>query len=110
VNAFEPASAFTQFGYTGTGSAETSIYGPSWKNFDMSLAKETKIAEKVTFKFAANFFNFVNNHSLINSTNGNVNNGPEVSFVTDVANPQFGQWNGGVSAPRTIQFSGRLEF
>jgi hypothetical protein len=110
VNAFEPASAFSTFGYTGYGNAETTVYGPSWKNLDLSLAKDTKIAESVTFRFSANFFNFFNNHSLINSTNGNVNNGPEVSFNTDVSNSSFGVWNGAVSAPRTIQFSGRLEF
>jgi hypothetical protein len=109
-NALEPSSAFTQFGYTGYGSSESTIYGPAWKNLDIELAKDTKIAERVNFRISANFFNAVNNHSLINSTNGNVNNGPEVSFFTDVSNSAFGTWNGGVSAPRTIQFSGRLEF
>jgi hypothetical protein len=109
-NAFESASAFTQFGYTGYGNAESTIYGPSWKNLDFSLAKNTKIDGKATFKFAVNAFNLFNNHSLINSTGNNVNNGPQVSFNTDVSNSAFGQWNGGVSAPRTIQFSGRLEF
>jgi len=107
--AFEPASAFTSFGYTGTGNAVTTVYGPSYKNFDISLAKNTKIAERLTFKFAANFFNAFNNHYLIASQGGNYG-GPSVAFHTDIANSNFGTWNGGVSSPRTIQFSGRLEF
>jgi hypothetical protein len=108
-NALESASVFNQFGYTGTGNAVTSIYGPAYKNLDFSLAKNTKIAEKVNFKFSANFFNAFNQHALIASQGGNYG-GPSVAFVTDVANSNFGKWNGGVSSPRTIQFSGRLEF
>ncbi len=109
LNAFEPTSAFNQFGYTGTGSAVTSVYGPSYKNLDLSLSKNTKIAERLNFKFSANFFNAFNNHFLIASQGGNYG-GPSVAFVTDVANSAFGTWNGSVTAPRTIQFAGRLEF
>ena len=109
LNAFEPASVFNAFGYTGTGKAVTSVYGPSYKNLDLSLAKNTKIAEKVTFKFSANFFNAFNNHYLIASQGGNYG-GPSVAFHNDVANSNFGTWTGSVSSPRTIQFSGRLEF
>jgi hypothetical protein len=110
-NAFE--TDFTSFGYTGYGKAVTTVYGPAYKNFDMSLTKNTKIAEKVNFKFEANFFNAFNNHYLISSQGGNYG-GPSVAFVTDVnttssTNP-FGSWNKSVSTPRTIQFAGRIEF
>ena len=108
-NAFEPSSAFNSFGYTGTGSAVTSIYGPSYKNWDISLAKNFKIVERLNFKFAANFFNAFNNHYLIASQGGNYG-GPSVAFHYDVANSNFGTWTGSTSSPRTIQFSGRLEF
>jgi len=108
-NAFEPASAFNSFGYTGTGSAVMPVYGPSYKDWDISLAKDFKIVERVNFKFAANFFNAFNNHYLIASQGGNYG-GPSVAFNTDVNNSNFGTWNGGVSSPRTIQFAGRLEF
>ncbi|MFZ2020597.1 MAG: carboxypeptidase regulatory-like domain-containing protein [Terracidiphilus sp.] len=114
-NAFEPASVFSSFGYTGTGNAVTSVYGPSYKDWDISLAKDFKIVERVSFKFAANFFDAFNNHALIASQNGSYG-GPNVAFVTDVnklngaVGSNFGQWNGGVTTPRTIQFSGRLEF
>jgi hypothetical protein len=107
INAFE--TAFSQFGYTGTGKAVTTVYGPKFQNLDMSFTKNTQITEKVTFKFSANFFNAFNNHYLINSQGGNYG-GPSVSFVTDVSSSSFGQWNGAVTTPRTIQFAGRIEF
>jgi hypothetical protein len=109
INALEPASAFNTFGYTGTGNAVTSVYGPSYKDLDLSLAKDFAIVERVKFKFSANFFNAFNNHYLIASQGGNYG-GPSVAFHNDVANSNFGTWTGSVSTPRTIQFSGRLEF
>ncbi|HEY1985305.1 MAG TPA: carboxypeptidase-like regulatory domain-containing protein [Terracidiphilus sp.] len=122
-NGFNPATAatyfnlsafetnFSTFGYTGLGKAVTSVYGPSYKSLDMSLTKNTKIAEKVNFKIEANFFNAFNNHFLINSQGGNYG-GPSVAFVTDVNSPTnpFGSWNKAVTTPRTIQFAGRIEF
>ena len=109
--AFE--SNFSSFGYTGVGPAVTTIYGPAFKNLDISLTKNTKVAEKVNFKISANFFNAFNNHYLISSQGGNYG-GPSVAFVTDIGttsttNP-FGSWNKGTSSPRTIQFAGRIEF
>ncbi len=106
-NAFE--TNFSTFGYTGLGRAVTTVYGPSYKDLDMALNKNTRITERVNFKFTMNFFNTFNNHYLINSQGGNYG-GPSVAFVTDVSNSSFGSWNGAVSSPRTIQFAGRLEF
>jgi len=107
-NAFEPSSAFSNFGYTGYGKAVESVYSPDYKDWDISLAKDFNIVkERVKFKFAANFFNAFNEHSLI-STQSDTPSG--TAFNTDVANGNFGQWNGSVSTPRTIQFAGRLEF
>lgn len=107
--AFE--SNFSQFGYTGYGSAVTSVYGPAYQDLDMSFTKNTKITEKANFKFSANFFNTFNNHYLIASQGGNYG-GPSFAFVTDVAasGNSFGTWNGSVSTGRTIQFAGRIEF
>jgi len=102
-------SPFSNFGYTGVGNAVTSVYGPSYKNWDISLAKDFKFVERLNFKFAANFFNAFNNHYLIASQGGNFG-GPSVAFHNDVANSNFGTWTGSTSSPRTIQFSGRLEF
>jgi len=104
-NALE--SNFTKFGYTGAGLPVTSIYGPSYKNTDMSLIKDTKFGEKIGFKFTANFFNAFNTHYFLSQGN---NGGSSFAFDTTVGDPNFGKWNGGVSTPRTIQFAGRLEF
>jgi hypothetical protein len=98
---------FSKFGYTGVGLPVTSIYGPSYKNTDMSLIKDTKFGEKIGFKFTANFFNAFNTHYFLSQGN---NGGSSFAFDTTVGDPNFGKWNGGVSTPRTIQFAGRLEF
>lgn len=109
-SAFE--TDFSSFGYTGQGKAVSTIYGPSFKNLDISLTKNTKIAGKGNFKFTANFFNAFNNHYFIDSQGSEVWGGSPVAFVTDVAasGNSFGTWNGSVSTPRTIQFAGRIEF
>ncbi len=99
---------FTQFGYTGTGPVVTTVYGPSYKDIDMALTKNTRIAETVNFRFQANFFNAFNNHYFVNQ-GGNFG-GVGYAFNTSVGSTGFGQWNKTVSAPRTIQFGARLEF
>ena len=103
--AFE--SNFSTFGYTGYGKAVSTVYGPSYKDVDIAASKNIKITEGVTFKFTANFFNFFNNHYLVSQGNG-----PGSAFNTDVAaaGNSFGQWNGTVSTPRTIQVAGRFSF
>jgi Carboxypeptidase regulatory-like domain len=103
--AFE--SDFSTFGYTGYGKAVSTVYGPSYQDVDIALTKNTKISERVNFKFTANFFNFFNNHYFISQGDG-----PGNAFNTDVAAPgnSFGQWNGTVSNPRNIQVAGRIEF
>ncbi len=105
--AFE--SNFTQFGYTGTGPVVTTIYGPSYQNFDLSITKNTPITEKVNFQFRTNFFNAFNNHYFIGGQGGNFG-GVSYAFDTAVGSPSFGQWNGSVTAPRTIQFAARVQF
>lgn len=110
LNAFE--TDFSAFGYTGTGKAVTTIYGPSYKNLDISFTKITRIAEKVTIRFESNFFNAFNNHYFLATQGGNYG-GPSVAFATDVSNgggTQFGTWTHSVTPPRTIQFAGRVEF
>jgi hypothetical protein len=106
-NAFEPENNFSKFGYTGYGAAVTTIYGPNYRDTDWSLTKDTKIAERIAFKFSANFFNGFNNHYFVNQGE---NTGAGYAFNSTVGATGFGQWNGSVSTPRTIQFSGRLEF
>jgi len=107
-NAFE--HDFSAFGYTGFGKAVQPIYGPSYRDLDLSFIKDTHITEKLNFRFQANFFNTFNSHYFISQ--GDTNGGTGYAFVTDVAasGNSFGTWNGSVTTPRTIQFVGRLEF
>ena len=108
ANAFE--RDFSAFGYTGFGKAVQPIYGPSYRDLDISFIKDTHITERLNFRFEANFFNAFNSHYFISQ--GDTNGGTGYAFVTDVAasGNSFGTWNGSVTTPRTIQFAGRLEF
>jgi len=101
---------FSAFGYTGFGKAVQPIYGPSYRDLDISFIKNTHITEKLNFSFRANFFNTFNNHYFVNQ--GDNNGGTGYAFVTDIAasGNSFGTWNGSVTTPRTIQFVGRFEF
>jgi len=67
------------------------------------------VTERLNFQFRANFFNAWNNHYFIGGQGGNFG-GVSYAFNTDVGSAGFGQWNGSVTSPRTIQFSGRVEF
>ncbi len=98
---------FAGFGNFGTGSAVSNIYGPSYKDTDIAITKNTRIAERLNFRLSANMFNAFNNHYFVSQGNG-----PGLPFVTDTAasGSSFGNWNGSVSNPRSIQFAGRLEF
>ena len=48
-DAFE--TDFSAFGYTGTGKAVTTVYGPAYQNLDISFTKNTRITERVNFRF-----------------------------------------------------------
>ena len=108
INAFEPLSAFETFGYTGSGVRITNLRGPNFKNFDMSIIKNTRIGEKLNFQIRAEFFNALNLHYFINP--GGFNISGNFPFTNDIASPNFGKWSGDVSAPRTIQIGARFEF
>jgi hypothetical protein len=100
-------SDFSTFGNTGYGKSVSTVYGPAYQDVDVAFAKNIKISEHATFKFTANFFNFLNSHYFVSQGEG-----PGSAFNTDVAAPgnSFGQWNGTVSNPRNIQVAGRFEF
>ena len=111
ASAFEPYSNFFTPGYSGYGSRISNLRGPNFKELDFSLTKNTRITERVTFKFSANFFNALNAHFFINDESQNF--GGDTSFNTDISSPTsapFGTWNGVASQPRTIQVAGRIEF
>ena len=118
--AFEPASNFLytdtsavggpgQYGYTGSGPRVSNLRGPSARNVDISITKNTHIGERANFQLRFGFFNAFNQHYFYNAANVN-NQGSSFAFNNDISAPNFGAWNGGVSSPRTIQIGARLEF
>jgi len=120
--AFEPLSNFCvtgtasgctgTYGYTGDGPRISNLRGPSGKNLDFSITKNTPIGERVNFQLRFAFFNAFNSHYLYPAANVN-NQGSSFAFVNDIAAGGangFGTWTGGVSSPRTIQIGARIEF
>ncbi len=108
-NAFEPVSSFNF--YTGSGRLAQNFRQPGYNDFDIGLQKVVNITERVTFQLRGDAFNLVNGHhfNLVGvSLQGGGNGGS--AFTTDLANPNFGLWNGTVTRPRSLQVSGRLSF
>jgi len=114
INAFEPLSAFTQFGYTGSGVRITNLRGSNFKNTDFTLIKNIQIGEKLRFQLRGEFFNLFNQHFFVNAvgTPDNISGGGGTfaPFDTNIASPNFGRSTGSVSDPRTIQIGARFEF
>ena len=106
---FEPASSFNF--YTGTGPRVQNFRQPGFSDFDIGLQKMFHITERFTFQLRGDAFNVLNAHHF-NSVGAFIQSsgGGGSAFNTDVASPDFGKWNGGVSSPRNIQVSGRISF
>ncbi|MDP9267361.1 MAG: TonB-dependent receptor [Acidobacteriota bacterium] len=105
--------------------------GPSFKNFDYSIVKNTKLGERVTMQIRADVFNLFNHPNFTNPTLPNFavdffNNGsafvPTVSatqgfltgtgFLNPVATPDVGIGNPflGGGGPRNIQIAVKFTF
>ena len=109
VAAFEPASGFDF--YTGNGPRVQNFRQPGYRDFDIGLQKLIHISERFTFQLRGDAFNVFNAHHFNNVGTFIQSGGSGGSaFNTDVASPDFGKWNGGVSSPRNIQVSGRISF
>ena len=93
--AFEPASSFNF--YYGKGARVTNVRGFGYHNEDFGIHKNTHLTEKVTLQIRAEAFNVFNWHTFGGSN-------------TNIASPNFGLWNGGVSAPRNLQLGAKLIF
>ena len=95
INAFEPISNFNY--YAGVGPRVTNLRGFGAKNQDLMLSKNIAITERFNFQLRAEAFNLWNNHQIR-------------GFVTDIASPSFGMWDGNVSQPRNVQLATRFTF
>jgi hypothetical protein len=103
-NAFEPVESFNF--YYGTGARVTSLRGPGYYNQDLTLVKNTRIGDQLNLQLRIEAFNLWNWHSF--TASGAFSGGG--AFVTDLASPDFGRWNGSVTSPRVVQVAARLEF
>jgi hypothetical protein len=107
-NAFESVDAFNF--YYGTGARMTSFRAPSYRNQDLSLIKNTRLGGRMNLQLRIEAFNLWNWHVFSGCGGSNCFSGDASAFVTDLASPDFGRWNGRVSNPRNIQVAARLEF
>lgn len=95
VNAFEPADSFNF--YYGSGPRITNLRGFGYHNQDLLLSKSIPITERVALQLRGEAFNVWNTHIFR-------------GFNNDIASPNFGMWNGLISAPRNIQIGARITF
>jgi hypothetical protein len=107
-NAFESVDSFNF--YYGTGARVTSLRGPSYRNQDLSLVKNTSLGRGINLQLRIEAFNVWNWHSFTGCGGANCFSGDSTAFTTDLANPDFGRWNGRVTTPRVVQVAARLEF
>ena len=75
----------------------SSIYGPTFFNFDFSTLKRTRITETINVEFRAEIFNAFNTVNFDNP-------------VTSINSANFGRITNTVGRPRLMQFGLRLNF
>ena len=75
----------------------SSIFGPTFFNFDLNVLKRTRITETMNVEFRGEIFNVLN---TVNFDNPN----------TDINSSNFGRITGIVGRPRLMQFALRLNF
>ncbi len=105
VNAFESGNNFNF--YFGQGPRVSNLRGFGYHNEDFGLIKNTKLTERFSIQFRAEFFNVWNWHILSVANGGNYSYS---AFNSDVSSPSFGMWNGSVSTPRNIQLGMKILF
>lgn len=84
------------------------VNGPSFKDFDFALMKDTRIAETAKIEFRAEFFNVFNHPNF--ALPGNILTAPNFGAIfqtPDVAQNNVGLGSGG---PRLIQFALKFSF
>ena len=102
--AFESPDGFNF--YYGKGPRISNLRGFGYHDHDLAFLKNTRLTEKTSIQFRAEFFNIWNWHISACQAQcfGNL------AFDNDVSSPSFGSWNGSVSAPRNIQFGMKILF
>jgi len=96
----------TDFGNTGVGI----VHGPGQANFDFSLSKLTRITEKQSVQFRAEFFNLFNHPQFGLGTYPSPTSTTSFNQQLFPSSPTFGVINQAAVNPRLIQFALRLQF
>ncbi|MFY9560699.1 MAG: TonB-dependent receptor [Terriglobales bacterium] len=104
-------------------SPRNKFYGPHYRNFDFSLTKDTKLAERVSMQLRADFFNILNHPNFANpllpsfnvlwDNNGiDPNTGRGTGFFPLAVTPDVAAQNPflGGGGPRDIQVAVRFSF
>jgi hypothetical protein len=65
------------------------FHGPGINNFDLSLLKDTRISERISAQFRAEFFNVFNHAQFINPS-GNISS-TSFGMVLSARDPRIGQ-------------------
>jgi Carboxypeptidase regulatory-like domain/TonB-dependent Receptor Plug Domain/TonB dependent receptor len=94
----------TAFGTSGIGE----IVGPDQNNWDLSLAKDTNLSERIHLQFRTDFFNAFNHPQFANPNLDLGLSAPQLGLVAP--NPTFGVVSATSTNPRLLQFSLRLVF
>jgi Carboxypeptidase regulatory-like domain len=94
---------FPLFGGPGNVHRNT-FYGPSYKNFDMVLAKNTKITERFIVEFRSEYYN-VFNHPNFQQPDGSITDGA----LFGQSSAEVGR-NDGTTGARQLQFGMKLHF
>jgi hypothetical protein len=87
--------------------------GPSQSNWDFSLVKSTRITERISFQFRAEFFNILNHPHFANpATPGNIDPSVPGAFGRSGLTPDIAAANPviGTGGPRNIQFGLKFRF
>jgi len=103
-------------------SGRNKFYGPHFRDFDLGLAKDTKLSERVTMQVRIDAFNVFNHPNFANpvlpnfivdwTTNGTDANGRGIGFLPLTLTPDVGAQNPylGGGGPRNFELAVRFTF
>jgi hypothetical protein len=89
------------------------VRGPGSVNFDFSVFKETRVTERSTLQFRAEFFNLTNTPTFFLPAGNNRSMtciGPAPGSACDASNQEFGKLSNGTATGRQLQFGLKLVF
>ena len=106
---FDPAANGVPTGFGAVG--RNSVYGPNFWHVDLSLTKDVKITEHVTFSFGAQAYNLFN-HANFDQPVNDISN-PQFGYSIATVGPPtslLGSFVGAGSSPRFVEFKGVVRF